>query len=94
MIRRMVLFGASGDLAGRYLLPGLAALAGAGTLPPRFELVGLGRNDWDDAAFREFAADKLDRFASELQASARDQLLGSLRFRQVDLAESSSVRAA
>jgi glucose-6-phosphate 1-dehydrogenase len=90
----MALFGASGDLAGRYLLPALAALAGTGRLPQRFDLLGAARDDWDDAAFRDFAADQLDRFASELPASARDQLLGLLRFRQVDLADTASVGAA
>src|SRR3712207_8302665 len=34
VIRRLVLFGASGDLAGRYLLPALAALYGLDRLPP------------------------------------------------------------
>ncbi len=33
VIERLVLFGATGDLAGRYLFPALAALTGAGELP-------------------------------------------------------------
>ena len=40
MIERLVLFGATGDLAGRYLLPALAALHAAGRLPERFEIIG------------------------------------------------------
>ena len=90
----MALFGASGDLAGRFLLPALAALVGARRLPPSFELLGAAPDDWDDAAFRDFAAGQLDSFASDLPASARDRLLGSLRFRKIDLTDGASVRAA
>lgn len=90
----MALFGASGDLAGRYLLPALGALAGAGMLPPRFELLGAATSDWDDDTFRDFAADRLDQFAGDVSPAGRDRLLGSLRFRQVDLSEAASVRDA
>ena len=38
----MVMFGASGDLAARKLLPALASLAGEGSLPEGFGLVGVG----------------------------------------------------
>ena len=36
MIERLLLFGATGDLAGRFLLPALAELQGAGRLPAEF----------------------------------------------------------
>jgi glucose-6-phosphate 1-dehydrogenase len=48
----LILFGATGDLAGRKLLPSLCALARGGFLPESFAIVGVGRRDKDDAAFR------------------------------------------
>ena len=40
MIANLVLFGASGDLAGRFLLPALATLHASGRLPDDFAIVG------------------------------------------------------
>jgi glucose-6-phosphate 1-dehydrogenase len=48
----LVIFGATGDLAARKLLPALAHLWQGGFLPGNFVLVGVGRRDKDDAAFR------------------------------------------
>lgn len=47
-----VIFGASGDLTRRKLIPGLYALYRDGFLPERFAVVGVARRDLDDAAFR------------------------------------------
>ena len=52
VIDRLVIFCGTGDLMGRYLLPGLAALRSRGHLPERFELVAASRQDWDDEQFR------------------------------------------
>ena len=48
----LVLFGATGDLAGRKLLPALAGLLKNGHLPPDFVVVGIGRRDKTDESFR------------------------------------------
>ena len=53
----MVIFGASGDLAGRKLLPALAALADHDALPAGFTVVGVARTQWDDDQFRKVALD-------------------------------------
>ena len=50
----MVLFGATGDLARRKLLPGLFHLSQAGLLP-EFRIVGTSLDDLDDEGFRNFA---------------------------------------
>jgi glucose-6-phosphate 1-dehydrogenase len=47
MIERLVLFGATGDLAGRFLLPALASLQAAGRLPEGFQVVAVGRRELD-----------------------------------------------
>jgi glucose-6-phosphate 1-dehydrogenase len=48
-----VIFGASGDLTRRKLLPAIGNLAAAGHLPEPFAIVGVARPDIDDDAFRE-----------------------------------------
>jgi glucose-6-phosphate 1-dehydrogenase len=91
VIARLVVFGASGDLAGRFLLPGLAALHAKGRLPVGFSVVGAAGQDWDDDAFRRFASERLERHAADVPAAAREALVGSLRYRQVDVADAASV---
>ena len=94
MIKRLVLFGASGGLTGRFLLPALAALRMAGRLPADFSVVGAARERWDDGAFREHASRALERHAADVSASARDAILRSLSYRQVDLADQAYVAHA
>src|SRR3954451_12301728 len=53
----LVIFGASGDLTRRKLVPGLANLARHKRLPEEFAVVGVGRSDFDDEAFRRHMAD-------------------------------------
>ncbi len=55
----IVIFGASGDLAQRKLLPALYELASNACLAPRFALLGFGRSALSDAAFRDSAAKSL-----------------------------------
>jgi glucose-6-phosphate 1-dehydrogenase len=56
-----VIFGATGDLAHRKLLPAIYNLAHEGALPERFELVGIARRDCDD--FRAMALESIERFS-------------------------------
>jgi glucose-6-phosphate 1-dehydrogenase len=91
MIERLVIFGATGDLTGRYLLPGLAALRAGGHLGDAFRLVAAGREDWTDDRFREHAAGWLDREAVGLPAAARADVVAASRYRQLDLADTASV---
>ncbi|HXH33537.1 MAG TPA: glucose-6-phosphate dehydrogenase, partial [Plantibacter sp.] len=48
----IVIFGASGDLTQRKLLPALYTLSTAQRLPPRFSVIGVARSPMDDAGFR------------------------------------------
>ncbi len=58
----IVLFGATGDLARRKLLPGLFHLSEAGLLP-ECRIIGTSLDDFDDDGFRDFARRALDEFA-------------------------------
>ena len=52
----MVIFGASGDLTHRKILPALARLADHGVLDAGFALTGVARTKWSDEEFREQVA--------------------------------------
>jgi glucose-6-phosphate 1-dehydrogenase len=93
MIDRLAIFGATGDLTGRYLLPGLAALRAAQHLDDRFQLVGAGREDWDSETFRRWATAQLDRHAGDAPSAARQAVVTAARYRRVDLADPASVAA-
>jgi glucose-6-phosphate 1-dehydrogenase len=56
----IVLFGATGDLARRKLLPGIFHLAQAGLMPRRFRLLGAARRDVGEEAFVEMARDAVE----------------------------------
>jgi glucose-6-phosphate 1-dehydrogenase len=51
----IVIFGASGDLAKKKVLPALYNLAAAGLLPERYCVIGFAMSEWDDEAFRTHA---------------------------------------
>jgi glucose-6-phosphate 1-dehydrogenase len=56
----IVLFGATGDLAKRKLLPGMFHLAQVGLMPRRFRIVGVARHDVDLEEFRELARQAIE----------------------------------
>jgi len=59
----LVIFGATGDLARRKLLPAIYNLAHEGALPERIELVGVSRGDMTDEEFRRDAREAIERFS-------------------------------
>lgn len=61
----LVIFGAKGDLTRRKLLPSLYQLEKYGHLPNEMRILGVGRADWDHAAFTEIAKDALTSFMKD-----------------------------
>ena len=51
----LVIFGVTGDLARKKLLPAIYELATSGLLHPGFSVVGFGRREWSDDDFRDYA---------------------------------------
>jgi glucose-6-phosphate 1-dehydrogenase len=51
----LVMFGVTGDLASKKLLPAVYDLANRGLLPPGFSLVGFARRDWENEDFAQVA---------------------------------------
>src|SRR5215212_10036996 len=77
----LTIFGATGDLARRKLLPALYNLAHEGALPERFNLVGISRREQSDDEFRDFASEAISEFSRrEPDAQVLDGLLGRLRY--------------
>jgi glucose-6-phosphate 1-dehydrogenase len=77
----IVLFGATGDLAKRKLLPGMYHLMRVGLMPPRFRIIGAARHAVDAEEFRELARDAVR--GSSRQAGDREaweRFASSLRF--------------
>jgi glucose-6-phosphate 1-dehydrogenase len=59
----MVIFGGTGDLAKRKLLPAIYNLAHEGALPERFNLIGVSRSDIPHEDYREMARESIAQFS-------------------------------
>jgi glucose-6-phosphate 1-dehydrogenase len=59
----LVLFGVTGDLARKKLMPAIYDLANRGLLPPGFSLVGFARRDWADQDFGKIVYDAVKQYA-------------------------------
>ncbi len=70
----LVLFGASGDLVARKLIPAVYRLCTEGLLPDRFAVVGVSRRDWDDTVYRERMRSAVERFAGPFEGRCWDRL--------------------
>src|SRR3546814_573410 len=82
----LLLFGATGDLAQRMLLPSLYGLHGDGLLPKSLSIVGTARSELDGADFRESAAKALERFidGERLADATVRSFLDRLNYVQLD----------
>ena len=75
----LVIFGASGDLTKRKLLPAIYRLSRRGRLPAQFAVIGIARSVMDDEAFRTLFHDSLKEFAGA--GAAGDEVAQSLASR-------------
>ena len=82
----LLLFGATGDLAQRMVLPSLAALDADRLVASDLRIIGTARSDHDDASYRAFARAALDRFLPQERkdAAAIDAFLARLHYQQLD----------
>jgi glucose-6-phosphate 1-dehydrogenase len=80
----IVLFGATGDLAKRKLLPGMFHLAQVGLMPERFRIIGAARRESSLDDFRDLAREAVGESGrSSDDDGALDGFLDSLRFASV-----------
>ncbi len=90
----LTIFGATGDLAQRMLLPSLYGLESDGLLAPSLKLLGTARSKLDDAAFRDFVARAIATFVpTEQQDDATLQkLLARAHYQPASLDDADSMR--
>ena len=75
-----VLYGATGDLAQRMVLPAFARLAQLGLLPPAWRLIGSGRGGLAHERFAADIATSIDRFAPDVTAATVRAMKPHVRF--------------
>ncbi len=89
----LLIFGASGDLVARKLVPALYSLSQQNLLPARWALLGTSRTDWDDDRFRAEMKAALEKFG-DLQGSDGalvDEFLKSLFYIRSDTEDAQSM---
>ena len=91
-ISTLVMFGATGDLARRMLLPSLYGLDSDGLLPENLRVVGTARTALDDEAFRERADAALKEHLPEgfYSAGIAERFLSRLHYVPVDITDQGS----
>ncbi len=79
----LVIFGVTGDLARRKLMPAVYDLANRGLLPPGFALTGFARRDWEDQDFAQVVHDAVQENArTPFREAVWQQLAEGIRFVQ------------
>ncbi|QIK83475.1 glucose-6-phosphate dehydrogenase [Sanguibacter sp. HDW7] len=79
----LVIFGVTGDLARKKLMPAVYDLSNRGLLPPGFALTGFARRDWDDQDFAQVVHDAVKQYArTPFREEAWEQLAEGIRFVQ------------
>ena len=90
---RLLLFGATGDLAQRMLIPALCALQAEGLVDPRLTITGTARSQMDDHAFRNFARAALEKYMPADRRSNLATFLNRLHYQPLDATDAASYAA-
>ena len=86
----LVIFGASGDLTHKKLMPAIYALMVRRLLPPRFAIVGVARTDADDDEFRNDMKEAVQKHArDEFRQDVWDELAQNMHYVATDFADES-----
>src|ERR1700749_1004290 len=77
----LVMFGVTGDLARKKLMPAVYDLANRGLLPPGFSFVGFARRDWADEDFAQLTYQAVKEYArTPFRDAVWQQLSEGVRF--------------
>ncbi len=80
----LVIFGASGDLTKRKLIPGLFALEIQNLLPDNFAILGASRSKKSDDEFRKLMRDSLKKYSNSTDSKRVDIFLKKICYQSVD----------
>lgn len=85
----MVIFGASGDLTKRKLMPALHELYCGKRLPEDFAVLGVGRTEYDDVAYRTYIEKQMGRYiaSTESETSSISDFCSNLHYLSIDPAK-------
>jgi len=84
----LVIFGVTGDLSRKKVMPAIYDLASRGLLPPGFSLVGFARRDWQDQDFAQIVHDAVKEHArTEFREEVWEQLAEGFRFVSGDFSD-------
>ncbi|MCV2394685.1 glucose-6-phosphate dehydrogenase [Actinotalea sp. M2MS4P-6] len=87
----LVIFGVTGDLARKKLMPAVYDLANRGLLPPGFALTGFARRDWEDQDFAQVVHDAVQEHArTPFREDTWKQLASGIRFVQGEFGDESA----
>jgi glucose-6-phosphate 1-dehydrogenase len=81
---RLLLFGATGDLSRRKLLPSLCALDADGLLPENLAIIGTARSEMSDAEFRDMARAALEEHLPADRRGGMADFLNRLSYQDLD----------
>ena len=81
---RLLLFGATGDLSQRMLLPSLCALHADDLLAPELKIVGTARSELSTSEFRNFAREALEKHLPAGRRGGVGTFLNRLSYQQLD----------
>jgi len=88
----LVIFGASGDLTRRKLIPALYSLDLQDLLPEKFAIIGVSRAGLTDEGFRATMREGLAQYSGEKDQSRFDDFLKRIYYQSVNAHDSSSYR--
>ncbi|WGW03159.1 glucose-6-phosphate dehydrogenase [Tropicibacter oceani] len=82
----LVIFGGTGDLARRKILPGLFRRFCAGQMPEGAQIIGAARTEMDDAGFRDMVAEAIREFGGgrSCEDGTLDEFLKLIGYQVVD----------
>ena len=91
----LTIFGATGDLAQRMLLPSLYGLECSGLLPANMRLLGTARSALEESAFRAAVTKSIETFVPESQRDAGmlQKLLARVHYQPASLDDDASMAA-
>ena len=81
---RLLLFGATGDLAQRMLLPSLFALDADGLLAPDLKIIGTARSEMTDGEYRNFARAALEKYLPADRRGRMAEFMNRLAYQTLD----------